>query len=149
VGQVASGEIYNQAPTEFRLAGTRRWLPGTEIADVKLDVEGICQIVAQDRDVEVDIDFQIARDGFELDQQHPLVGAFQQSHATVTGAQLPAGSKPFVDDGNEFIRRGGIPAITHGPNARGAHTLNEEVPVDELVRVATVYGLTAIEFCRP
>ena len=28
IGQVSSGEIYNQSPTEFKLQGTRRWLPG-------------------------------------------------------------------------------------------------------------------------
>jgi len=66
-----------------------------------------------------------------------------------TGRELPIGAKPFVDDGNTFIRRGGVPAITHGPDAKGAHTLNEEVSVDELVRVATVYALAAIGFCAP
>ena len=64
-------------------------------------------------------------------------------------SELPRGAKPFVDDGNAFIRQGGVPAITHGPNATGAHTLNEETPVDELTRVAQVYALTAAAFCHP
>ena len=58
------------------------------------------------------------------------------------------GAKPFVDDGNTFISKGGIPALTHGPAATGAHTLNEQVPVAELVRLARVYALTAVNFCR-
>ena len=63
------------------------------------------------------------------------------------GEELPAGCKPFVDDGNTFYALAGIPAITHGPDAKGAHTVEEEVPVAELVRVAQVYALTAIAFC--
>jgi acetylornithine deacetylase/succinyl-diaminopimelate desuccinylase-like protein len=63
------------------------------------------------------------------------------------GQPLPIGAKPFVDDGNAFVSRGGVCAITHGPDAQGAHTANESVPVDELVRVANVYALTAIAYC--
>ena len=40
-----------------------------------------------------------------------------------------------------------IPTITHGPDAKGAHTLQEEVAIDELKRVALVYALTAVLFC--
>ena len=65
----------------------------------------------------------------------------------MVGAPLPPGGKPFVDDGNTYAPRAGIPALTHGPDAKGAHTTNEEVPVSELVRVAKVYALTAIGYC--
>ena len=40
-----------------------------------------------------------------------------------------------------------IPAITHGPLAGGQHTVSEWVSIDDLVRVATLYALTAIAFC--
>ena len=51
------------------------------------------------------------------------------SHTAVAGSPLPLGAKPFVDDGNIYASLGGIPALTHGPAATGAHTLNEAVPV--------------------
>jgi acetylornithine deacetylase/succinyl-diaminopimelate desuccinylase-like protein len=63
------------------------------------------------------------------------------------GYELPVGLKPFLDDGNNFYSLAGIPAITHGPDAKGAHTLEERVPISELVRAAKVYALTAIAFC--
>ena len=59
----------------------------------------------------------------------------------------PLGPKTFVDDGCRFITEAGIPAITHGPVAKGAHTVNEEVSIDELKRVALTYALTAVLFC--
>ena len=52
-----------------------------------------------------------------------------------------------MDDGNAFCNRAGIPALTHGPLAHGAHTVSETVTLDELVRVARVYALTAAAYC--
>ena len=34
-----------------------------------------------------------------------------------------------------------------GPNATGAHTIDESCPVSELVRVAQVYALAALAYC--
>lgn len=148
VGQVASGEIYNQSPTEFRLSGTRRWLPGTRLDEVRVEYADLLARVAAERGVRVEGQFHLARDAFELDAADPLVGAFQSAYQHATGRTLPIGPKPFVDDGNAFIARARIPAITHGPDAKGAHTVHEAVPVAELERVALVYALTAIEFCE-
>ena len=149
VGQIASGEIYNQAPTQLELSGTRRWIPGTEVEDVERQYRQVLSEVTETCGVEVDGRFQLARDAFEIDRTDPLVAAFQSAHRAVSGKELPCGAKPFVDDGNAFVCRGTVPSITHGPDARGAHTLHEAVPVDELVRVALVYALTALHFCPP
>jgi acetylornithine deacetylase/succinyl-diaminopimelate desuccinylase-like protein len=149
VGQVAAGEIYNQSPIEFTLSGTRRWLPGTAMNEAEAQYHQILAEVAEQHDVQIAGRFQVARDAYQIDAQGPFVTAFQAAHNAATGRELPIGAKPFVDDGNEFVHRAGIPAITHGPDAKGAHTLNEEVAVDELVRVALVYALTAVAFCKP
>ena len=147
LGQISSGEIFNQSPTELHLAGTRRWLPGTSAVEVEQQYHDILAEVAAERGVEITGRFQMARDAIEIDPGDPFVAAFQAGHVAATGSELPIGAKPFVDDGNTFVSHGRIPAITHGPDAKGAHTLHEEVPVDELVRVAIVYALTAVAFC--
>jgi acetylornithine deacetylase/succinyl-diaminopimelate desuccinylase-like protein len=147
VGQIHGGEIFNQSPTELKLSGTRRWLPGTAIADAERSFQQILSDVATRTGTEITGRFQVARDAYELDPHHPLLSAFQTAHAGATGEPLPIGAKPFVDDGNAFVRMAGVPAISHGPNATGAHTLNEKCPVMELTRVALVYALTAVAFC--
>ena len=76
------------------------------------------------------------------------VVAVQSAYGSVTRSKLPLGTQPFVDEGNSLVNLGGVTAITHGPGGKGAHTLNEEVPVHELERVALVYALSAIEFCK-
>ncbi len=147
VGQIRGGEIYNQSPTECWIYGTRRWLPGESVAEIGRQYQAMLSEVAEATGTRVSSDFVMRRDAFEMDPATPLVEAFQASHQAISGARLPLGAKPFVDDGNAFAARAGIPAITHGPLARGAHTLDERVSVDELVRVAELYALTALTFC--
>lgn len=147
VGRVSAGEIYNQSPTEFQLAGTRRWLPGTSRVEVEREYFDMLAGVASQTGTRIDGAFTVARDAFQLDGGHPIVEAFHSGYEAVTGRRLPVGAKPFVDDGNSFASRGRLAAISHGPRAYGAHTLNESVTVDELTRVALVYALTAVVFC--
>jgi len=146
VGQVHAGEIYNQSPTECMLEGTRRWLPGTDPAAVEAEFRGLLSEVAAEHRVSADVDWRFIRGAFRLDETDSFVAAFQRCHAVVTGSPLPTGPKLFVDDGNSFSAPAGIPAITHGPRAGGQHTIHEWVDVDDLVRLAVLYALTAVTY---
>lgn len=147
IGQVHSGEIYNQYPQECLLEGTRRWLPATRREDVEAELRDLHAGLARDTGTSVTTTLTLIRDAFRLDPQDPLVSAFQQVHTAVGGHPLPIGAKPFCDDGNSFWALAGVPAITHGPTAGGAHTLEEWVSIDDLCRVALVYALTAVIYC--
>jgi acetylornithine deacetylase/succinyl-diaminopimelate desuccinylase-like protein len=147
IGQVHSGEIFNQYPQECFVEGTRRWLPGTKRAAVEQQLQGVFAELARTTGTTVQSTFNLMRDAFLLNLNDPLVAAFQQAHETTAGHPLATGAKPFCDDGNSFWALAGVPAITHGPRAGGAHTLNEWVSIDDLVRVAVVYALTAIGYC--
>jgi acetylornithine deacetylase/succinyl-diaminopimelate desuccinylase-like protein len=147
VGQIHSGEIYNQYPQECRLEGTRRWLPGTGRRDVETEFRALVADLERDTRTAIQTDFFFIRDDFRLDLQDPLVEAFQQAYEAVSGAPLAVGPKPFMDDGNSFWGLAQKPAITHGPRAGGQHTVNEWVSIDDLVRLAKVYALTAVAYC--
>jgi len=149
IGQIHSGEIYNQYPHECCLEGTRRWLPGTDPADVELEFRRLLDDLAFETHTSISCDWFLIRDGFQLDQADPVVAAFQRSYAAISGSPLPTGPKPFVDDGNTFWAIRNIPAITHGPVAGGQHTVAEWVDIDDLMRVATLYAATAAAYCRP
>ena len=147
VGSVRTGEIYNQSPTECVVEGTRRWTtPGSGTA-VKDEFEQILADLARETGTEFELEFVEQGEAYRIDPDAPIVHAFQQAYTVVSGSPLPVGAKPFVDDGNIYASVAGIPALTHGPAATGAHTLNEAVPVEELVRVASLYALTAVAFC--
>jgi len=149
IGQFHSGEIYNQYPQECWLQGTRRWLPGTEAGKVEQSFRDLLQELARDTQVQVECDWMMIRDAFQLDPRDRLVDAFQASFAAGSGTNLPIGGKKFVDDGNSFWAIGQVPSITHGPRSGGAHTVEEWVSIQDLVRVAEVYAATAIRYCQP
>jgi len=147
IGQIHSGEIYNQYPQECRLEGTRRWLPASDRPDVEREFRDLLSQLQAETGTAVTADFIPIRDGFFLDQQDPVVAAFQAAYEATARRPLPTGPKPFMDDGNSFWALGRVPAITHGPLAGGQHTLSEWVSVDDLVRVAHLYALTAVSYC--
>jgi acetylornithine deacetylase/succinyl-diaminopimelate desuccinylase-like protein len=147
IGQVHSGEIYNQYPQECRLEGTRRWLPGTCRSDVEGELRSVFDETARTTSTSIAVEFVPIRDAFMLKQDDTFVSCFQQAHTAMAGKPLPIGAKPFCDDGNSFWSLAHVPAITHGPTASGAHTLNEWVSIDDLVRVAGLYALTAAMYC--
>jgi succinyl-diaminopimelate desuccinylase len=147
IGQIHSGEIYNQYPQECWLEGTRRWLPGVPRDSVEREFRALLDGLAAETRTSIRCDFRFIRDAFRLDPADRLVRAFQTSYETLAGSTLPLGAKPFVDDGNSFYGLGPIPAITHGPRAGGAHTLSEWVEIADLRRVAHVYALTAALYC--
>jgi acetylornithine deacetylase/succinyl-diaminopimelate desuccinylase-like protein len=147
VGKFQAGEIFNQSPTECKISGTRRWVtPGTR-EQILRDFQTILDEIAEQTHTTITLEVDLPGDAFTLNPDTPLIAAFQSAYTTVTGAPLPLGNKPFVDDASIIIDETGLPAITHGPAATGAHTLYESVPLDELVRVARVYALTAMQFC--
>ena len=148
VGQISSGEIFNQSPVKFRLAGTRRWLPGTSVREAEMQFQEAVDGLDIVPGIHVEAEFRYLRDAFETDMDHPLVEAFQSSCQSIMGHTLPHGAKPFIDDANTLKELTGIEAITHGPKAMGAHTTHEQVPLTELVRVARVYACTAVAFCQ-
>lgn len=148
LGQIHCGEIYNQFPVEGELEGTRRWLPGRSAVDVERQLREVLSRIAQETGGTIEMTFQVIRDAFELPTDHPVVEIFQSAVSCANGAKLPPGAKPFVDDGSSFWKLAGIPAITHGPQGGGAHTLEEWVSISDLSRVAAVYALTAGLYCR-
>ena len=148
VGRLEAGEIYNQVPIASHVHGTRRWVTPGQSEAVEAAFRDLVREVADRAGAKAEVDYAVQGDAFRIDADEPIVDAFQSAHRAVTGKMLPPGGKPFVDDGNTYGPRAGIPAFTHGPDAKGAHTLSEEVAVSELVRVAKVYALTAIGFCE-
>jgi acetylornithine deacetylase/succinyl-diaminopimelate desuccinylase-like protein len=147
LGQIHGGEIFNQYPQQCWLEGTRRWLPGTKRTDVEAELHAVLAEVARATGTSMDVTFTLMRDAFSLDPADPFVEVFQGVHEAVSGSRLPVGAKPFCDDGNSFWALAGVPAITHGPRAGGAHTLNEWVSISDLERVALVYAVTAAVYC--
>ena len=147
VGLIESGEIYNQSPVGCAVRGTRRWVTPGRTGAVEAGFRALVDELAVRSGASATVDFQVQGDAYRVSREDPIVSAFQTAYSAASGVELPVGGKPFVDDGNTYAALAGIPALTHGPDAKGAHTLSEAVEVDELVRVAQVYAMTAAAYC--
>jgi acetylornithine deacetylase len=83
----------------------------------------------------------------EVDPAHPLVGLVQQASADV-GEPARLGGLDSWYDAATFTRFGATPCIGYGPRSiAGAHTIDEHVPVDDLVRCAQALALVAMRWC--
>lgn len=147
VGRIETGEIYNQSPTQCIVQGTRRWVTPGSGETVRAELQEIFDDVAVTSGTRIEVDISMQADAYSIETDAPFFSAFTSAHEACVGRPPVPGGKPFVDDGNTFCALAGIPALTHGPAATGAHTLQERCRVSELVRVATLYALTAVEFC--
>ncbi|WP_169977360.1 M20 family metallopeptidase [Tautonia rosea] len=147
VGQLHAGEIYNQDPAICWLEGTRRWVPGCDRHEVEAEFRGMLAELAAETGTQIDSEFQLVRDAYALDLNSTFVSVFQAARVAIDGEPLPTGPKAFVDDGNSVSALAGVPSITHGPFAGGQHTVEEWASIEDLMRVATLYALTAALFC--
>jgi acetylornithine deacetylase/succinyl-diaminopimelate desuccinylase-like protein len=138
VGEVHGGDFYNRFPTACRIVGTRRWAPGNTLEAVTTEYLDLLDGVATETGCDIALELKLVRGAYEIDPEHPLLHALQESYRDVTGNELePVGIK-VVADGALFAEAG-IPTVYHGPVGSGAHGDIEFMPVDELVRAAEVY----------
>lgn len=88
----------------------------------------------------------------EVDPAHPIVATAQAASADAGQPATLSGLDSWFD-GATLTKFGGIPAIGYGPagfkvgGASVAHTIDEYVPIDGLVKTAQVLAVTAMRFC--
>ncbi len=76
-----------------------------------------------------------------LDETHPLTRAGQQAVRELWGEERPLGAWDFSTNGTYWAGKAGIPSIGLGPgDERTAHTTNENVALDDVVKAAEWYA---------
>ena len=106
VGEVHGGDFYNRFPTTCRIVGTRRWVPGNTLEAVDAEYRALLAPLAAETGCEIELDLRLVRGAYEIDPEHPLLLALQESYREVTGESLePVGIK-VVADGALFAAAG-------------------------------------------
>ena len=89
----------------------------------------------------------------EIPPEEPIVAVTLEAGAAVGRPGKLSGLDSWYD-GATFTRLAGTPSIAFGPSgfepggASVAHTIDEHVPVDDLVRCAQGLAVAAIRFCK-
>ncbi len=77
-----------------------------------------------------------------LDADHPLVQVGQETVKTLWGEERPLGTWNFSTNGTYWAGKAGIPSIGFGPgDEEYAHTILEQVPLDDVVKATEFYAL--------
>lgn len=147
VGIVSAGDYCNRLPTTCTVTGTWRWQPGKTHHTVRAHLESICEKLAKQSGLRVDLSFEAAREPFETPGTHPVIRALQ------TAGRIAAGTPPevigmgLVGDANFYMNDAGVPTVYYGPAHETAHSDNERVSLAQLTHCAKVYALAAVTFC--
>jgi len=84
---------------------------------------------------------------YEVDPDHPIVSTMLEASAAVGEPSRLSGLDSWFDAAS-FSRFGGTPSIGWGPRSIAwGHTIDEYVPVDDLVRCAQGLALAALRYC--
>lgn len=139
VGQFHSGDFFNRIPTTCRLVGTRRWSPRSRFPAIRAEIEALCARLGQDFGVRVEAEVAFSGEAFELDPNHPLVGACQRGYRHVTGRDLPLGGMALLGDVSRLMDWGKVPSTYLGIDGTTAHSDCEICRVEDLVRATKTY----------
>jgi putative selenium metabolism hydrolase len=81
-----------------------------------------------------------------LDQDHPLVKATSKAIRETLGYRPKVGQWAFSTDGVYTMGRANIPTVGFGPGEeRFAHTVDDQIRLDDVVAAARVYARLAVE----
>jgi acetylornithine deacetylase/succinyl-diaminopimelate desuccinylase-like protein len=133
-------------------------VPGTNINSVKQEIQEILDGLARkDPEFKSDIEIYLARNGYEVALDHPLVAAMANAHRAVTGKEnvFPEPYRYSVSSDGSTLDEYGIPAITYGPggiNRQREYSmydrqLGEILSVTNLVECTKAYALAAADLC--
>jgi acetylornithine deacetylase/succinyl-diaminopimelate desuccinylase-like protein len=133
-------------------------VPKTNVNSVKQEIQDILdELAAEDPEFQGTVDIYLARNGYEISTDHPLIGAMSAAHRSVLNGE-PVFPEPFrysVSSDGATLDEYGIPSITYGPggvNRRREYQqydkeLGEILSVTNLVNTTKVYAKAAVDLC--
>lgn len=150
VGVMArAGVFYGVYPGDAELACDIRLLPGMTRASVEADLRAfLARAAADDPELDAELVTDFFIEATEVPADAPVVRAAQAAAAAVLGASPPLAAFPGATDAASTQGIAGIATIAaFGPGfLPRAHSPNESVSVDGIVKAARIYALAASAF---
>jgi len=148
VGLLHGGDYFNRLPTDVAVTGTRRWTPGKTFSEVRVQLQQLCDDLANASGLTFELALEANREPFETPPGHPMVQALQEASRVVSGGTpAPLVGMGLVGDANLYTNDGGVATVYYGPAHETAHSDDERVSIANLEHCAKVYALAAMEFC--
>jgi len=146
IGQIESGDFYNRVPTRCRIVGTRRYAPQKCFPEVEAEFQAHLEPIRRGTPASIRLNLVKTRDGFQVQEDEPIVRLLQQGYQEVTGRPLPLGGFTAVGDVSLFVNEGGVPAVYFGCGLERGHATPEFVSLSRLEQLARVLVATAARY---
>jgi len=141
--------VMGSIPDRCRIRFNRRINPGEDIQDVVHGIETVLRRVGIDEDLDYELEWERGVGGNEVSGEEPGVQILIETVKEIMGTvehNVVTGAAYTGDQGSLFDV--GIPTVYCGPGPLAyCHTTEERIPVDQLVKAAKIYALTAMDFC--
>jgi len=147
LGVAQAGDLYNRTPTHCTLIGTRRWMPGRTVADIRAELEALARPFADAGKLGFELRIEQEREPFETPVEDIAVRAVIEAARHVTGAAPRIVGRRIVGDANLYVHGTGIPTFYYGASNHTAHADVEWVSVERIRRSAQVYLAAAAAYC--
>lgn len=142
---IQGGQEWSSYPALCRLQVERRTLPGETSDDVSRELKEV--IAAASRAVpglRADVEESFAREAYEIAEDAPIVRIAGEAARAVTGRARLGGMTGWTD--TAILAQAGIPGVVFGPGGQGLHSVEEWVPLADVVACAQVLVLIALGF---
>lgn len=147
VGLLRGGDYFNRLPWQITVSGTKRWMPGKTMVDIRNELETLLHKLQKESGLHWTVSFDGHREPFETPSSHPVVAALQSAGQSLTGKSPEIIGMGLVGDANLYFNDARIPAVYYGPAHQTAHSDFERVAIQQLAHCAKVYALAAMNFC--
>jgi len=149
VGMIKAGEWPSMVPDSCEVEGGMGFLPNRDINDIRKEMK---QWILERGDDWLKDHFDLRFDklhnaAFEVEPGHPFVKCMR-------GMSSAAGVSDDIQgwivscDARLFPRVAEMPVITVGPGKLvDAHSVGEHVDINEIIKTAKLYALTALDWC--
>jgi acetylornithine deacetylase len=153
IGVVRAGDWPSTVPESLVAEGRFGIFPGESLAEARATFE---HAVAQEASCHPWLGehppqlewFEGQFESAEVPTDTEIAQVMGRAHAAVNASTVAFGGVPAGTDARLFIRHANIPTILYGPgDVAAAHTADESVSIDEVVRCAKALAHAIIEWC--
>lgn len=126
----------------------RRTVPGETEAQAVAEIQAIADaLAAEDPDFHATVRPFFVRDPFEVQPSAAIVQSLDRAIAKVRGKPAAhIGDTPWMD--SALLQAAGVETVVCGATGAGAHSNEEWVELESVVKLAEILAETALDYCR-
>jgi acetylornithine deacetylase len=131
-----------------KLVIERRTIPSETESQVVSEIQTIIdELTAADPSFKATLKILLTRNAFEVDPEQDVVKVLQQSANEVLGEQPELVGQPYWMD-TALLSDAGVETVAMGPIGAGAHSKEEWVDLDSVVKMAEVLVQATLTYCQ-